>query len=314
MLIMKVSKGVTLTPKLRFQVNAESVGEENAMLESERPANCPFCRLIVGNGDAVFFTRDARVVLNGAQGKFSHAWSDKDPNVFVMENQYMFCDTTSLVIPGWHYTQDHEPIHTDQMRMWRNMQAIGRAARDHGHQQVRLMQEQFGERAPRGFRIFCNFGRNAEQTQSHAHLHVHATQALDASRYLPTGEPYVHAARRINNIVEQTECTLFYDILPAFEQAQAEMFDIGLRSKIRAKNNPLPRVMLLAVPREDPEQSQWDLWEDVGQVGQDATEFMEYISGKDDFRVMANFTGQQNYGPAHLLLVSGPLTMYGDYY
>ncbi len=281
--------------------------------------NCVFCGIADGRESALFFQRDGEMFVDSRRGEDAVPWSDATPDVFVFENQFLFYDLTSLVIPGWHSERVGPRYYLQQTELWRDLGAAGRTARDHGQRTLELMAERDAknntERAPQGFRIFCNFGSWGEQTQPHAHLQVHAGKELDISRYAPTGEPWVDAARRVGGPIAETESTLFYNALPVLEAGRSEIWKVTLRMGFSGPHRQLPPLALLAVPRSGA--SQWQLWGEMGAMGADIVELAERES-PGGFRLMANFPGQQRdeqWGPGHVLIVGGHhLGLYADYF
>ena len=276
---------------------------------------CVFCGIVDGSESALFFRDGERRFTDSRRGDPSAPWSDDRPDVFVFENQYLFFDLTSLVIPRAH-SDSVIPFYSQQMELWADLGEVGATARDHGRQYVEQLQARNPDRAPKGFRVFGNFGSMGEQSQPHAHLQVHAAPELDQSRWAPTGQPWLDAVREHGDcIVHETESAVFYDAMPTFEAGFANLWQVVVSVGFTAPHRSLPKFAMLAVPREPI--SQWDLWEDVGLFGADVVEY-----GADQspggFRVMSNFPGQQideGYGPAHVLLLGGShLGLYADYY
>ncbi len=93
---------------------------------------CVFCEIIAG--------REPADVLY------------EDDDVMVFRNRLRWVPTMLLSVPKRHLTQ---------AELWREMGAIGRAAVDMGE-----------KHCPNGFRLLSNFGYDAMQSQSHAHVHV----------------------------------------------------------------------------------------------------------------------------------------------
>ena len=235
--------------------------------------------------------------------------------MFVFENQFLFFDLTSLVIPLEH-SESVIPFYSQQSELWSDLGEVGATARDHGVQTVEWLQDRNAERAPAGFRVFCNFGSMGEQSQPHAHLQVHAAKELDRSRWSPTGEPWVDAVTKNGStIVHETETAIFYDALPTLEAGRSNLWQVTVSVGFTSPNRSLPKMALLAVPRATISQSA--MWEDVGQLGADVVEYGAEAS-PGGFRVMSNFPGQQSdeeFGPAHVLLVGGShLGLYADYF
>ncbi len=250
------------------------------------------------------------------RGEPALPWSSAAPDVLVFENQFLFFDLTSLVIPREHRPTEGRRFYSQQVDLWRDLGAVGRTARDHALRALELMAEQRPDRAPQGFRVFCNFGAYGEQSQPHAHLQVHAAQELDVSRFAPTGEPWPAAVQRAGGrLVAETESTLFYDALPVLRAGRGAMWKVTVSVGFSAPQRSLPPLALLAVPRSQVSQRQ--LWEDVGQLGADVVELGERES-PGGFRLLANFPGQERgaeWGAAHVLLVGGGyLGLYADYY
>lgn len=281
--------------------------------------NCVFCGIADGRESALFFQRDGEMFVDSKRGEAAVPWSDATPDVFVFENQFLFYDLTSLVIPRWHSDRVGPRYYLQQSELWQDLGAAGRTARDHGQRTLELMAERDAknntERAPQGFRIFCNFGSWGEQTQPHAHLQVHAGRELDVSRYAPTGEPWLDAARRVGPPVAETESTLFYDALPVLKAGRSEIWKVTISMGVSGPYRQLPPLALLAVPRSGV--SQWQLWGEMGAMGADIVELAERES-PGGFRLMANFPGQQRgeqWGPGHVLIVGGHhLGLYADYF
>ena len=276
---------------------------------------CVFCGIADGSESALFFRDGERRFTDSRRGDPSAPWSDERPEVFVFENQFLFFDLTSLVIPLEH-SESAIPFYSQQSELWSDLGEVGATARDHGLQTVEWLKERNAERAPSGFRVFCNFGSMGEQSQPHAHLQVHAAQELDRSRWAPTGEPWLDAVTKNGStIVHETESTIFYDALPTLEAGRSNLWQVTVSVGFSSPNRSLPKLALLAVPRE--ERSQWAMWEDVGRLGADVVEYGAEAS-PGGFRVMSNFPGQQSdeeYGPAHVLLIGGShLGLYADYF
>ncbi len=276
---------------------------------------CVFCGIAEGTESALFFRDGERRFIDSRRGDPAAPWSDERPEVFVFENQFLFFDLTSLVIPKQHsYTLT--PFYAQQSELWADLGEVGETAMDHGEQAVEWLADRMGERGPTGFRVFCNFGSMGEQSQPHAHLQVHAAQALDRSRWAPTGEPWLDAVRTHGNrIVHETESTIFYDALPTLAAGRSNLWQVTVSVGFAAPHRALPKLALLAVPRAPI--AQQTLWKDAGQLGKDVAEYgVEQSPG--GFRLMSNFPGQQrdeDYGPAHVLLVGGShLGLYADYF
>ncbi len=277
--------------------------------------HCVFCGIAEGSESALFFRDGQRSFTDSRRGDPSAPWSESRPDVFVFENQYLFFDLTSLVIPLQH-SESVTPFYSQQTELWNDLGDIGATARDHGLQTVAWLQDRLAERAPSGFRVFCNFGSMGEQSQPHAHLQVHAAKELDASRWSPTGEPWLEAVtNNRSTIVHETESTIFYDALPTLEAGRSKLWQVTVSVGFSAPHRALPKLATLAAPREAI--SQEALWGDVGQLGADV---VEYASARSPggFRLMSNFPGQQadeDSGPAHVLIVGGShLGLYADYF
>ncbi len=281
----------------------------------EPPRFCVFCGIADGSESALFFRDGERRFTDSRRGDPSAPWSDARPDVFVFENQFLFFDLTSLVIPARH-SECASPFYCQQHELWRDLGAVGAVARDHGRQAVDWLRDRQAERAPSGFRVFCNFGSVGEQSQPHAHLQVHAAKELDRSRFAPTGEPWLDAvAAHGGEIVHETESTLFYNALPVLEAGRANLWQVTVSVGFSAPHRALPKLALLAAPRSGA--SQWTLWSGVGQVGADVVEY-GIAASPGGFRLLSNFPGQQaneEYGPGHVLLVGGShLGLYADYF
>ena len=282
----------------------------------QRPSRfCVFCGIAEGTESALFFRDGERRFIDSRRGDPSVPWCDSRPDVFVFENQFLFFDLTSLVIPGWH-SECVTPFHCQQYELWTDLGEVGATARDHGEQAVAWLQDRNPERAPSGFRVFCNFGAMGEQSQPHAHLQVHAAKELDRSRWAPTGVPWLEAVTGNGcSVVHETDSTVFYDALPTLEVGRSNLWQVTVSVGFSSPHRSLPRMALLAVPREPA--SQWALWQDVGQVGADVAAYGQEAS-PGGFRVMSNFPGQQadeEYGPGHVLLIGGShLGLYADYF
>lgn len=288
---------------------------------------CVFCGIADGRESALFFHDGQRngelgggaMFVDSPRGKPSVPWSAATPDVFIFENQFLFYDLTSLVIPKAHSPTVGPRFYMQQSELWRDLGAVGRAARDHGLRTLELMQERDArnatERAPQGFRIFCNFGSWGEQTQPHAHLQVHAGRELDLSRFAPTGEPWLDAVQQVGEPVAETDATLFYDAAPVLEAGRSNIWQVTISMGFSGARRQLPPLALLAVPRSGA--SQAALWEDMGAVGADIVELAERES-PGGFRLMANFPGPQRaeqWGAGHILLVGGHhLGLYADYF
>lgn len=279
------------------------------------PRFCVFCGIADGSESALFFRDGERRFTDSRRGDPSAAWSVARPDVFVFENQFLFFDLTSLVIPEWH-SDTATPFHGQQYELWSDLGHVGATARDHGEQTVAWLQDRNPDRAPSGFRVFCNFGSMGEQSQPHAHLQVHAARELDRSRFAPTGEPWLDAVARSGGaVVHETESTIFYDALPVLDAGRDQLWQVTVSVGFSSPHRSLPKMALLAVPRSGV--SQAELWQSVGQVGADVVEYGQE-SSPGGFRVMSNFPGQQideDYGPGHVLLIGGShLGLYADYF
>ena len=276
---------------------------------------CVFCGIADGAESALFFRDGERRFVDSRRGAPSTPWSDERPDVFVFENQFLFFDLTSLVIPQSH-SDTAIPFYAQQSELWSDLGAVGQTARDHGRQAVEWLQDRNAERAPSGFRVFCNFGSMGEQSQPHAHLQVHAARELDPSRWAPTGRPWLEAVTASGSrIIHETESTIFYDALPTLEAGRSNLWQVTVSVGFSAPQRSLPKFALLATPRDA--QSQWEMWRDVGQLGADVVDYASEAS-VGGFRVLSNFPGQQadeGYGPAHVLLLGGShLGLYADYF
>lgn len=293
--------------------------------------SCVFCGIADGRESALFFhdgQRDGQrngeqgggaMFVDSPRGEPSVPWSAATPEVFIFENQFLFYDLTSLVIPKAHSPTVGPRFYMQQSELWGDLGAVGRAARDHGARTLELMSERDArngtERAPQGFRIFCNFGSWGEQTQPHAHLQVHAGRELDVSRFAPTGEPWPEAVQRFGGPVEETESTLFYDAGPVLEAGRSEIWKVTISMGFSGARRVLPPFARLAVPRSGA--SQWALWEGLGAMGAEIVELAERESPQG-FRLMANFPGQERegeWGGGHVLIVGGHhIGLYADYF
>ena len=276
---------------------------------------CVFCGIADGSESALFFRDGEQRYIDSRRGDSSVPWSDARSDVFVFENQYLFFDLTSLVIPQVH-SNEVIPFYAQQTELWSDLGEVGATARDHGVQAVAWLRDRNPERAPSGFRVFCNFGSMGEQSQPHAHLQVHAAKELDPSRWAPTGEPWLEAVTQNGaRIVHETESTIFYDALPTLEAGRSNLWQVTVSVGFSSPHRALPNMALLAVPR-DPI-SQTAMWGDVGQLGADVVAYGAEVS-PGGFRVLSNFPGQQvdeAYGPAHVLLMGGShLGLYAEYF
>ena len=282
----------------------------------QRPTRfCVFCGIADGSESALFFRDGERRFTDSRRGDPSAPWSDERPEVFVFENQFLFFDLTSLVIPMEH-SDSVTPFYSQQTELWSDLGEVGATARDHGVQTVEWLKDRSADRAPEGFRVFCNFGSMGEQSQPHAHLQVHAAKELDRSRWSPTGEPWVESVTRNGSaIVHETDSTILYDALPTLEAGRSNLWQVTVSVGFSAPHRSLPKMALLAVPKQPISQSA--MWEDVGQLGADVVAYGAETS-PGGFRVMSNFPGQQSdeeFGQAHVLLVGGShLGLYADYF
>lgn len=76
----------------------------------------------------------------------------EDHDVMVFRNILHWAPVMLLSVPKKHMTQ---------AELWREMDAVGRAAVEMGE-----------KHCPHGFRLISNFGYDAMQSQPHAHVHV----------------------------------------------------------------------------------------------------------------------------------------------
>ena len=76
----------------------------------------------------------------------------EDDNLIVIDNLLRWVPVMLLAIPKKHMTQEE---------MWRDLAGIGTIAVEMGK-----------KHCPQGFRLVSNFGRDAMQSQMHAHLHI----------------------------------------------------------------------------------------------------------------------------------------------
>ena len=243
------------------------------------------------------------------------AWNEQD-GVKILDNQVPFFPISTLVMP-----LEHPPYNgyfsSAQMELWSNLANQGRAARDHAIREIDNLQQVMPEQAPQGFRIICNFEPGGGQSQTHAHLQVHAGRMLDKSRFAPNGEPWVDAAiNACAPVIFETQNTRIYDVRTVFEQGHERLKRAFAQAGVdMPKLESMPPLTILAVPQTM--QTQYDLWEHVGTVGADATEYAHARSNGYGFRVIANFPGQQRaqgWGSAHILIVGGtPLSLSKDY-
>ena len=88
-------------------------------------------------------------------GRLTSRILQEDEDVVVFHNQLDWVPVMLLVVPRRHITQTE---------LWTNGAMLSKM----GEVAVRMGQEH----APDGFRILSNFGRDALQTQFHAHIHV----------------------------------------------------------------------------------------------------------------------------------------------
>jgi histidine triad (HIT) family protein len=93
---------------------------------------CVFCEIIAG--------REPADILH------------QDEEVIVFRNRLRWVPVMLLSVPTKHMTQDE---------LWKDLGRVGEMA------------VQMGEKhCPGGFRLLSNFGRDAMQSQEHAHVHV----------------------------------------------------------------------------------------------------------------------------------------------
>ena len=76
----------------------------------------------------------------------------EDDDVIVIDNRLRWAPVMLLVMPKRHLSQQE---------LWQHLGQVGAVAVKMGH-----------ELCPRGFRLLSNFGWDAMQSQSHAHVHV----------------------------------------------------------------------------------------------------------------------------------------------
>ena len=76
----------------------------------------------------------------------------EDDEVIVFENLLRWVPVMLLVAPKLHMSQEE---------LWENIGPIARIAKEMGR-----------KHCPNGFRLLSNFGYDAMQSQSHAHVHV----------------------------------------------------------------------------------------------------------------------------------------------
>ena len=79
----------------------------------------------------------------------------EDEDILVFDNELDWVPIMILIIPKRHLTQ---------IEFWRHSDLMPKA--------TTLALSLGEELSPDGFRVLSNFGRDAEQTQEHAHLHV----------------------------------------------------------------------------------------------------------------------------------------------
>ncbi len=102
--------------------------------------SCVFCRIVEGKAPAEFL--------------------HKEEDIVVIRNQLTWVRVMLLVMPTQHMSQK---------QLWES-EAMARAAK---------VAVEMGEtHCPGGFRLLSNFGHQAMQSQSHAHLHVLGGQRL----------------------------------------------------------------------------------------------------------------------------------------
>lgn len=248
-------------------------------------------------------------------------WSHEEaPHLFIFNNQVSFYALSSLMVPHKHQVLEHS-FQDEQVDLWNNLGEYGRFAYDHAIQEIDELKIWSPESAPQGFRLICNFAPPASQSQPHAHLQIHADQALDQSRFAPTGEPWVHAAVATNSpIVHETQNTLFYDVWfvleKGHEQIQQTLASVGIYNLPFQRT---PQLAALAVPRK--KQTQHELWnnsDDLSVIGADIVAYANAQSKELGFRLIANFPGEQRrtggWGPAHILIIGDAgLNLYADY-
>ena len=99
--------------------------------------NCVFCGIADGREEAFFFQSDGGIKpVYSRRGEDALPWSDATPDVFVFENQFLFYDLTSLVIPSWHSERVGPRYYLQQSELWQDLGAAGRTARDHGQRWI----------------------------------------------------------------------------------------------------------------------------------------------------------------------------------
>ena len=76
----------------------------------------------------------------------------EDDEIMVIDNRLRWTPVMLLVMPKKHITQEE---------LWQDMSKLGVVALKMGK-----------ELCPKGFRIISNFGRDAKQSEVHAHVHV----------------------------------------------------------------------------------------------------------------------------------------------
>lgn len=76
----------------------------------------------------------------------------EDAEVLVIDNIIRWAPVMLLAIPKKHLSQEE---------LWREPGKLGRIAVEMGR-----------KHCPNGYRLISNFGRDAMQTQEHAHLHI----------------------------------------------------------------------------------------------------------------------------------------------
>ena len=108
----------------------------------ESHTECVFCKIIAGSAPATVEYEDEELI--------------------VIRNQLQWVPLMLLVIPKKHMSQNE---------MWES-QAIVNVAR--------IGVEMGSAYSPNGYRLLSNFGRQAMQSQSHAHLHVLGGRRLGA--------------------------------------------------------------------------------------------------------------------------------------
>ncbi len=117
---------------------------------------CVFCRIVAGESDARWEQKDA--------GK----------GAVCFHNQLRWERVMLLIVP---------PVHMTQEELWG-----GSALYD-----VAGLAVEMGEAlCPEGFRVLSNFGRDAHQSQEHAHLHVISGLAQNIATATPSGNIVEH--------------------------------------------------------------------------------------------------------------------------